>query len=77
MGLLVNASIVLVVLIGFLSVKIYRETLGPVPKTEFDMRAYWGPGDVAAYKEDTTIHPFNISYSEEVSYKDAIIKLKN
>ncbi|GAB0093636.1 Epoxide hydrolase [Sergentomyia squamirostris] len=66
MGLLGNALLVFVGLILFLSVKIYREALGPVPKPELDVKAYWGPGDVAAYKEDTTIHPFKISYSEEV-----------
>ncbi|GAB0093635.1 Epoxide hydrolase [Sergentomyia squamirostris] len=69
MGLLGNFLLVFVGLIGFLGVKVYRETFGPVPKPELDVKAYWGPGDRAAYKEDTTIHPFKISYSEEVISK--------
>ncbi|GAB0093638.1 Epoxide hydrolase [Sergentomyia squamirostris] len=66
MGLLVNASLVFLAVLGYMSLKVYREVLGPIPKPDFDMKAYWGPGDAAAYKEDTTIHPFEISYSTEV-----------
>lgn len=40
-----------------------------------DLNEYWGRGDVKNYKEDTTIKPFKISYSAEVSTRKKIYKL--
>ena len=40
-----------------------------------DLNEYWGRGDVKNYKEDTTIKPFKISYSAEVSKRKEIYKL--
>ncbi|XP_059619429.1 juvenile hormone epoxide hydrolase 2-like [Phlebotomus argentipes] len=69
MGLLGNFILIFIGLIGFMGVRIYRQSFAPQPKPEMDVAAYWGPGDKALYKEDTAVHPFKISYSEEVIKK--------
>lgn len=68
MSLLKNFILIFIGMCGFLGVRIYRQTFGPLPKPNVDVAAYWGPGDRASYKEDTTVHPFKISYSAEVSW---------
>lgn len=48
-------------------IKNLREMTAGIPVPNLDERRYWGPGSAANYKEDTTIKPFKISYSNEVS----------
>ncbi|XP_055698148.1 juvenile hormone epoxide hydrolase 1-like [Phlebotomus papatasi] len=69
MSLLKNFILIFIGMCGFLGVRIYRQTFGPLPKPNVDVAAYWGPGDRASYKEDTAVHPFKISYSAEVISK--------
>lgn len=33
----------------------------------FDLKEFWGKGDVANYKEDSSIKPFKVSFGDEVS----------
>uniref|UniRef100_A0A1B0CI09 Epoxide hydrolase n=2 Tax=Lutzomyia longipalpis TaxID=7200 RepID=A0A1B0CI09_LUTLO len=69
MGLFGNFILIFIGLCGFLGVRVYKQNFGPLPKPDLDVAAYWGPGDKATYKEDTTVHPFKISFSPEVISK--------
>lgn len=58
--------ILLTIFIAFL-IKKYFDISKPLPPPKFNINQYWGPGHGANYKEDTSIKPFKISYSERVS----------
>ncbi|XP_055917183.1 juvenile hormone epoxide hydrolase 2-like [Eupeodes corollae] len=42
----------------------YKNISRPIPPPAFDVNAYWGPGPASAYKEDPSIKPFSIKYTE-------------
>lgn len=44
----------------------YQKISKNLPKPDFDLKEFWGKGDVKAYKEDSAIKPFTIAYSDEV-----------
>lgn len=46
--------------------RIYVKLSKNLPKPTFDLKEYWGKGDVKNYNEDNAIKPFTISYSNEV-----------
>lgn len=47
----------------------YQKLSKNLPKPEFDLKQFWGKGDVAAYKEDAAVKPFKVSYGDEVRLK--------
>jgi hypothetical protein len=44
----------------------YRNLSKNLPRPDYDLKEYWGKGDVADYKEDTQILTFRLAYTEEV-----------
>lgn len=61
------------ILIGFLFLIIaffyqtYQKLSKNLPRPDYDLKQFWGKGDVKNYKEDPAIKPFKISYDDEVS----------
>lgn len=37
-----------------------------LPKPTFDLKEFWGKGDVTSYAEDTSVKPFSVAYGDEV-----------
>lgn len=56
---------ILCVIVG-VGYRIYVKISKNLPKPTFDLKEFWGKGDVKNYKEDDSIKPFTISYSNEV-----------
>ena len=48
------------------SFQYYRDLTKPLKRSDIDDKFYWGPGDQKLYKEDKSIKPFKIDYSDEV-----------
>jgi juvenile hormone epoxide hydrolase len=46
----------------------YQKLSKNLPKPDYDLKQFWGKGDVKNYKEDLTIKPFKVLYGDEVSY---------
>lgn len=44
----------------------YQKLSKNLPKPSYDLKEYWGKGDIKNYKEDSAIKPFKVSYSSEV-----------
>lgn len=44
----------------------YQKLTKNLPRPEFDLEEFWGKGDVKSYKEDKSIKPFKLSFSDEV-----------
>lgn len=55
--------------------RLYVRISKHLPRPTFDLKEYWGKGEVKDYKEDISIKPFKISYSDEVK-KKIISRLK-
>jgi juvenile hormone epoxide hydrolase len=66
MGFFEKLHVVIVAVVVFTVAKFYYEISKPYPKPEVNLQQYWGPGDGQGYKEDQTIKPFKISYSQRV-----------
>lgn len=44
----------------------YQNLSKNLPKPTFNSKEYWGKGKADGYKEDTSIKPFKVDYSEKV-----------
>lgn len=67
MGVFSRIFFVGLFLISIAIIKNFYDMTRPLPIPDLDLKRYWGPGSAANYKEDTTIKPFKISYTKEVS----------
>jgi len=57
-----------VCLIAALCYQKYQKLSKNLPKPDFDWKEFWGKGDIANYKEDSSVKPFKVSYGDEVGY---------
>lgn len=61
------------ILLGFISLiaaffyQKYQSLSRNLPKPDFDLQEFWGKGDFKDYKEDISIKPFKVAYSNEVT----------
>ncbi|XP_050077698.1 juvenile hormone epoxide hydrolase 1-like [Anopheles maculipalpis] len=69
MGLGTQFLCLMVGCLGLTGYQYYSELTTPLPVPTLKLDEYWGPGNGATYQEDTTIRPFNISYSKAVIQK--------
>lgn len=56
-----------VCLIVALAYQKYQKLSKNLPIPSFDLKEFWGKGDVANYKEDTSVKPFKVSFGNDVS----------
>ena len=47
--------------------QVYQKLSKNLPRPDYDLKQFWGKGDVKNYKEDSSIKPFEISFGDEVS----------
>lgn len=45
----------------------YQKLSKNLPRPDYDLKQFWGKGNVKNYKEDTAVKPFKVSYSDDVS----------
>lgn len=69
------ALVVFAVSIGVIYMK-YKNLSSPLPPPTFDVNAYWGPGKKEAHKEDKSVKPFKINYSDKI-ISDLSERIKN
>lgn len=60
--------VAIAITIGVVYLK-YDSISSPLPAPKFDVNAYWGPGKKEAHKEDKSIKPFKINYSDKVIHE--------
>lgn len=44
----------------------YQKLSKNLPRPDYDLKEYWGKGDVKNYKEDTKITKFELNFGNEV-----------
>lgn len=45
----------------------YKKLTKNLPKPTFDLKEFWGKGDVKNYKEESSVKPFKVAYGDEVN----------
>lgn len=45
----------------------YQKLTKNLPRPNYDLKQFWGKGEVENYKEDSSIRPFKISFGDEVN----------